>query len=384
MPNFSGIWSNTQQFQARGQNIWPKPPDAPTIGTATQASATSVSVAFTAPACTGKYPSGISSYTATSTPGSLTASGASSPLVVTGLTTGTAYTFKVKATGTNGVSGCSAASNSVTPAVTCATYTTAGTYTWVAPAGVTSVSAVVIGGGGSGGAGDGAGCGGSGGGGGALAYANNIAVTPGTGYTVVVGAGGTSGAGGLSNFKCSAKASGGGGGSTGGGGGGSGGTVTIGTGGAAGSGGNRSGGRCTSGGGGGGAGGYSGAGGQGGAYTSVARTAGANGNGGGGGGGSPNNVSTNGGGGGGGVGIYGQGCNGTGGNVSSQCGIHGQGGSGGLPTSTSCTSNCGGAYGGGGGGRYFSTTSRSVGASGAVRIVWPGTTRQFPSTCVGA
>ena len=57
-------------------------------------------------------------------------------------------------------------------------YTTAGTYTWVAPAGVTSVSAVAIGGGGSGTSL------GSGGGGG-LRYVNNYTVTPGSGYPVV-------------------------------------------------------------------------------------------------------------------------------------------------------------------------------------------------------
>jgi hypothetical protein len=32
-------------------------------------------------------------------------------------------------------------------------------------------------------------------------------------------------------------------------------------------------------------------------------------------------------------------------------------------------------YGGGG--------SRNFGARGAVRIIWPGTTRSFPSTCTG-
>jgi hypothetical protein len=39
----------------------------------------------------------------------------------------------------------------------------------------------------------------------------------------------------------------------------------------------------------------------------------------------------------------------------------------------------GGAYGGGGGNFCCST-----GAVGAVRIVWPGNTRTFPSTCVGS
>ena len=70
-------------------------------------------------------------------------------------------------------------------------YTTAGTYTWVAPAGVTSVSVVAVGGGGAGGIGSSAIRDGGGGGGGALAYKNSISVTPGTSYTVVVGAGGT-------------------------------------------------------------------------------------------------------------------------------------------------------------------------------------------------
>jgi hypothetical protein len=72
-----------------------------------------------------------------------------------------------------------------------AVYTTAGTYSWVAPEGVTSVSAVVIGGGGSGAFTNNQNA--SGGGGGALAWKNNITVNPGQSYTVVVGAGGSSG-----------------------------------------------------------------------------------------------------------------------------------------------------------------------------------------------
>ena len=43
-----------------------------------------------------------STYTVTSTPGSFTATGTSSPLVVSGLTTGTSYTFTVTATNTYG------------------------------------------------------------------------------------------------------------------------------------------------------------------------------------------------------------------------------------------------------------------------------------------
>ena len=81
-------------------------------------------------------------------------------------------------------------------------YTSAGTYTWVAPSGVTSVSVVAVGGGGwprryC--------CGGvmKGGGGGGLGYKNNYTVTPGSSYTVVVGAGaqcGVSNCGGTSYF----------------------------------------------------------------------------------------------------------------------------------------------------------------------------------------
>ncbi len=69
-------------------------------------------------------------------------------------------------------------------------YTTPGTYSWVAPAGVTSVSVVAVGAGGAGRGGtvSGAMFAGSGGGSG-LGWKNNITVVPGQSYTVVVGAG---------------------------------------------------------------------------------------------------------------------------------------------------------------------------------------------------
>ncbi|WP_417452153.1 Calx-beta domain-containing protein [Kordiimonas sp.] len=63
-----------------------------------------------------------------------------------------------------------------------------GTYNWVAPRHVTRVSAVCVGGGGGGGRVIGLGW--LSGGGGALAWRNGIAVVPGQGYTVKVGAGG--------------------------------------------------------------------------------------------------------------------------------------------------------------------------------------------------
>ncbi|WP_198134517.1 fibronectin type III domain-containing protein [Geotalea uraniireducens] len=88
-------------------------PGAPTIGTAT-AGDTQASITFSAPASNGG--ASITSYTATSNPGGLTGTCASSPCTVTGLTNGTAYTFTVTATNSAGTGSASAASNSVTPA----------------------------------------------------------------------------------------------------------------------------------------------------------------------------------------------------------------------------------------------------------------------------
>jgi hypothetical protein len=74
-------------------------------------------------------------------------------------------------------------------------YTTAGTVTWTAPTGVTSVTAQCWGGGG-GGAEASTGSSGSGGGGGGGEFAQDtVAVTPTSGYSVVVGAAGTGGSG---------------------------------------------------------------------------------------------------------------------------------------------------------------------------------------------
>ena len=88
-------------------------PDAPTIGTATAGNA-QASVTFSAPAIDGGAT--ITGYTVTSSPGGLTGTGSSSPITVTGLTNGTAYTFTVTATNSVGTSSSSSASNSVTPA----------------------------------------------------------------------------------------------------------------------------------------------------------------------------------------------------------------------------------------------------------------------------
>jgi hypothetical protein len=70
------------------------------------------------------------------------------------------------------------------------------------------------------------------------------------------------------------------------------------------------------------------------------------------------------------VGILGAGSNGAAGGVRTR----GGGGSGGVGGSVTST---GGAYGGGGG------ASAGTPGVGAVRVIYPGTSRSFPSTCTG-
>ncbi|SBV37492.1 exported hypothetical protein [uncultured Stenotrophomonas sp.] len=92
-------------------------PAAPTIGIAT-AGDTQISVAFTAPVNTGGTT--ITGYTIIPSPAVAGGPfiGASSPIVVTGLSNGQAYTFTVTADNSAGTGPASAASNSVTPAAT--------------------------------------------------------------------------------------------------------------------------------------------------------------------------------------------------------------------------------------------------------------------------
>jgi hypothetical protein len=86
-------------------------PGAPTIGTATKTNSTTATVTFTPPANTGGY--AITTYTATSSIGNITGTSTTSPITISGLTSGTGYSFTVTATNSLGVSSPSAASNTV-------------------------------------------------------------------------------------------------------------------------------------------------------------------------------------------------------------------------------------------------------------------------------
>jgi len=229
------------------------------------------------------------------------------------------------------------------------TYQGSGTYSWIAPTGVTSVSVVAIGYGSDSS---------STFRGGGLGYINNYSVTPGNSYTVFLGTASqqtyfvnnSTVAGNGGNFSAPAQYG-----------------NFVGTGGGRG-------GLMSAGGGGSGAGGYSGAGGN----NQTSAPAG----GGGGGGGNGSYW------GGGGVSVLGQGSPGTGSTSS-----YGTGGSGGGNGTTGyyCAGSCCypsgyvGGYGGnfGGGGSAGSIATSGAGQT-ALRIMWPGSSRSFPSTNAGA
>ena len=272
-----------------------------------------------------------------------------------------------------------------------AEFITPGTYTWVAPNGVTSVSAVAVGGGGAG-YNTWANAAGAGGG---LGWKNSIAVVPGNSYTVQVGAGGVKngGAGGTSFFISTATVAGYGGGNA------SSGQNTSGPnangygGGYQGDGGG-AGGNATNYAGGGGAGGYSGTGGN------QQNLPAANSGGAAGGGYYSSSYGT---GAGGGVGIWGKAetaagwWHGSSGQVFSTSASNGGGGAGGSggtrglsgenPTNSTGESGnsdgYGGTFGGGGGGPGTGWPNASgSGGKGGVRIIW-GTGRSFPATNAG-
>jgi hypothetical protein len=121
--------ANTSGITKSGVAI-PDVPDAPTIGAATNVGTArafnngSATVAFTAADKGGTS----TSFTATSTPGSFTASGAGSPLTVTGLQSAASYTFTVTGTNASATGAASAASSSIT-ATTVPQAPTIGTFT---------------------------------------------------------------------------------------------------------------------------------------------------------------------------------------------------------------------------------------------------------------
>ena len=301
-------------------------------------------------------------------------------------------------------------------------YAVAGTYTWVAPAGVTKISAVALGHGGVGGTagkvyvpvpGPCCGCcgyycvyGGGGGGGGAIAWANNQTVVPANSYTVTVRAANA----GAVNTSFSTLAVAGGGGSAVDASQGAGGAVITGTGYSGGYGGSgQSTTNCTNwsgkAGGGGGAAGYASAGGYGGTGASNGQSKTGGGGGGASGqwcGGSPSQGSAAGTGSGGSfiMGTIAPFCNTTGTGGKYNCPVNS--GSGGKSVYT-LTNYSGGArsgtygqngggptdpcacYGSGGGGSaigYGNVGCPGLGTKGAVRVIWPGCTRSYPSTCV--
>jgi hypothetical protein len=268
-------------------------------------------------------------------------------------------------------------------------YTTAGTYTWIAPIGVTLVSVVAVGGGAAGiyGGPTYNGRFGNGGGGGGLGWKNNITVVPGNSYTVVVGVAGTpttfgstqagdsyfislttvkGGAAVLPTEGAAVNAAGGSYVGDGGGNGGSGGAEVSDFASSAG----------------GGAGGYTGNGGNGANSSGAAGVPGSGGGGGGGGSGAYTGVANSGfGSAGGGVGLIGQGVNGAGGANANDSTSIGRGGSGGTDgtfgrnasgNAPAQGTGLGGNYGGGG------SAGRGTGAGGAVRIMWGGG-RSYPN-----
>ena len=87
-------------------------PGAPTMLAASAGNGQST-ISFTAPASNGG--SMITVYTVTSSPGGITASSSGSPILLSGLTNGTSYTFTITASNSAGTGPGSAPSNAVTP-----------------------------------------------------------------------------------------------------------------------------------------------------------------------------------------------------------------------------------------------------------------------------
>jgi len=173
-------------------------PNPPTAVSATQLTATTASITFTAPT---SGPT-VNSYIVTSS-GGQTATGSSSPITISGLVLGSSYTFTIQSVNDNGMGNASAESSSITiglPEVTGGTLASDSTYYYrtftssgnlVVSKGSVSMDVLSIAGGGAGG---GPATGvyyvhGGGGAGGAR-YDASYSASPGT-YSLTVGAGGS-------------------------------------------------------------------------------------------------------------------------------------------------------------------------------------------------
>ena len=165
---------------------------SPTNLSAVANGANSAAVTFTAPANNGG--SAITSYTVTSSPGGFSASGATSPITVSGLTLGTTYTFTATATNAAGISTSSSPSNTMSSAYGSGGIVTySGGYFYHAftstanftPALNTTFQYLIVGGGGNGGSN------GGGGGGGGGVITGSVALTAGNAYTAAIGGGAT-------------------------------------------------------------------------------------------------------------------------------------------------------------------------------------------------
>ena len=151
----SGVWTLREAEAYARAGAWPALPGAPTSVSGTAGNA-QVSVTWTAPSATGGY--AITDYTVqySSNSGSSwttfsRAASSATSATVTGLTNGTAYTFRVAAVTVLGSGAYSTASSSVTPSASSfsptAVLLTSGT-TYTVPSGATTMKAWAAGGGG--------------------------------------------------------------------------------------------------------------------------------------------------------------------------------------------------------------------------------------------
>lgn len=180
-----GLILRNINFDGRFRGEFPQGsiPPAPTINSVIVTGPTSAQIYFTAPASDGGKP--ITSYTAVSVPGNITATvsqSGSGSITMTGLTMGQSYSFYVYCTNSVGNSPNSATSSPVIPNFVFnnnVTYSyTGANQTFTVPAGVTAVRFKLWGAGGSGTS--------TAGGQGGFTQAT-ILTTPGTQYTLIVG-----------------------------------------------------------------------------------------------------------------------------------------------------------------------------------------------------